>query len=86
MCPTTVDNNKTYLSRKWIFNDKNVFIECDVEGKLNEWIKLFRNTLKFHQTLLIIDDCSPEGEINKKKMHYQNLLLAVHIGIILYGS
>ena len=40
---------------------------CDVEGKLNEWIKLFRNTLKFHQTLFIIDDCSSEGEINEKR-------------------
>ena len=39
---------------------------CDVEGKLNERIKLFRNTLAFHQTLLIIDDCSAEGEVNKK--------------------
>ena len=61
-----LDNNKTYLHRKWIFDDNNVFIECDVEGKLNEWIKLFRNTLKFHQTLFIIDDCSAEGETNKK--------------------
>ena len=48
MCPTILDNNKTYLSSKWIFDDKNVFTVCDVEGKLNEWIKLFRNTLKFH--------------------------------------
>ena len=40
---------------------------CDVEGKLNEWIKLFRSTLKFCQTLFIIDDCSAEGEINKKR-------------------
>ena len=40
---------------------------CDVEGKLNEWIKLFRSTLKFHQTLFIIDDCSAECEINKKR-------------------
>ena len=53
-----------------IFDYKNVFIVCDVEGKLNEWI------LKFRQTLFIIDDCSAEGEINKKnEMHYHNLLL-----------
>ena len=45
LCPTILDN-KTYLSRKWIFDDKNVFIVCDLEGKLNEWIKLFKNTLK----------------------------------------
>ena len=60
-------DNKTYLSRKWIFDDKNVFIVCDIEGKLNEWIKLFKNALKGHQTLFIIDDCSAEGEINKKR-------------------
>ena len=35
LCPTILDN-KTYLSRKWIFDDKNVFIVCDLEGKLNE--------------------------------------------------
>ena len=66
-CPTILDNNKTYLSGKRIFDDKNIFIVCHEEGKLNEWIKLFRNTLKFHQTFFIIDDCSAEGEINKKK-------------------
>ena len=39
LCPMILDNNKTYISR--IFDDKNVFIVCDVEGKLNEWLKLF---------------------------------------------
>ena len=66
LCPT-ISDNKTYLSRKWIFDDKNIFIVCDVERKLNEWIKLFKNALKGHQTLFIIDDCSAEGEINKKR-------------------
>ena len=66
LCPT-ISDNKTYLSRKWIFNDKNVFIVCDHKGKLNEWIKLFKSILKGHQTLFIIDDCSAEGEINKKR-------------------
>ena len=66
LCPTILDN-KTYLSRKWIFEDKNVFIVYDIEGKLNEWIRLFKSTLKGHQTLFIIDDCSAEGEINKKR-------------------
>ena len=66
LCPTILDN-KAYLSRKWILDDKNVFIVCDVEGKLNEWIRLFKDMLKGHQTLFIIDDCSAEGEINKKR-------------------
>ena len=85
LCPTIAEN-KTYLSRKWIIDDKNVFIVCEVEGKLNEWIKLFKNMLKGHQTLFIINDCSAEGEINKNEMLYQNLLLAVDIETILYGS
>ena len=37
LCPTILDN-KTYLSRKWILDDKKVFIVCDMEGNLNEWI------------------------------------------------
>ena len=61
LCPTILDN------RKWIFDNKNIFIVCDVEGKLNEWIRLFKSALNSHQTLLIIDDCSAEGEINKKR-------------------
>ena len=64
MCPTIL-GKKTYLSRKWIFNYTNVFIVCDVEGKLNEWIKLFRKTSRFRKTLFIIDDCSAENEIKK---------------------
>ena len=66
LCSTILDN-KTYLSRKWIFDDKNVFLVCDVKEKLNEWIRLFKSALKGHQTLFIIDDCSAEGEINKKR-------------------
>ena len=66
LCPTISDNKKC-LSRKWIFDDKNVFIVCNMEGRLNEWIRLFRNMLKGQQTLFIIDDCSTEGEINKKR-------------------
>ena len=31
MCPTVLDSNKTYLARKLIFDDKNVFIVCDME-------------------------------------------------------
>ena len=29
--------------------------------------QIFKNALKGHQTLFIIDDCSAEGEINKKR-------------------
>ena len=66
LCPT-ISDNKTYLSRKWIFDDRNIFIADPSEGKLNEWIKLFKSALKGYQTLFIIDDCLAEGEINKKR-------------------
>ena len=66
LCPTILDN-KTYLSKKWILDDKNIFIMRDIEGRLNEWIKLFKNASKDYQTLFSIDDCSAEGEINKKR-------------------
>ena len=85
MCPTIL-YNITYLSRKWIFDGKNVFIVCDVNGLLNEWIKFIKQLLKGYQTLFIIDNCSEEGEINQKEMLYQNLHLAVDIEIILYES
>ena len=57
-----------------------------MKGKLNEWIKLFKDMLKGYQTLFTIDDCSAEGEINKNQMLYQNLLSAVDKETILYGS
>ena len=58
---------------------------CDIEEKLNEWIRLFKSMLKGHQTLFMIDDCSAEGEVDKNEMLYQNLLLVVNIGTITYG-
>ena len=85
LCPTILDN-KTNLSRKWILDDKNVFIMCDVEEKLNEWIRLFKSMLKGHKTLFIIDDCSAEGEINKNEILYRNLLFQGDIDSTPFGS
>ena len=51
---------------------------CDVEGKLNEWIRLFKGMLKGHQTLFIIDDCSAEGEINEKRDALSGLAVSGH--------
>ena len=48
-----------------------------MEGKLNEWIKLFRNTLKDCQTLFIIDDCFAEGEINRKRDALSELAFSI---------
>ena len=53
LCPT-ISENKTYpVSRNCILDDKNVFIVCEVEGKLDEWIRSFKNMLKGHQTLAV---------------------------------
>ena len=41
LCPTILDNKK-YLSRKWILNDKNVFIVCDMDGKLNDGLNYLK--------------------------------------------
>ena len=51
---------------------------CDVEGKLNEWIRLYKSALNGHQTLFIIDDCSAEGEINKKQDALLELAFSGH--------
>ena len=66
LCPTIL-YNETYFSRKWILDDENILIAYDLEGKVNQWIKLCTNALKGHQTLFVIDDCLAEGEINKKR-------------------
>ena len=70
ICPTILDN-EMYLSRKWIFDYKNVFIVCDVEGKLNEWIKLFKRALKGHHCLLLMIAQQKVKQI-KNEMLYQN--------------
>ena len=57
---------------------------CDVEAKLNEWNKLFKNTLKYYQTLFIIDDCSAEVEINKKRDALWELAFSGRHRTILY--
>ena len=57
---------------------RTFLIVCDLEGKLNEWIRLFKSTLKGHQTLFIIDDCSAEGEINKKRDALSELAFSGH--------
>ena len=54
LCPIILDN-KTYLSGKWILDDKNVFIVCDMKGKLNglNYLKT-RQKVTRHCLLLMI--------------------------------
>ena len=46
---------------------------CDMEGKLNEQIKLFRNKLKISPNIVVIYDSSAEGEMNKKRDAFSEL-------------
>ena len=48
------------------FDDKNFFIVCNVKGILMDKI-IQRHVKKVIQTLFIIDNCSAEGEITKKR-------------------
>ena len=73
-----IKSTDTFLGNGFLMIRWNVFIVCDIEGKLNEWIKLFKNTLKGHQTLFIIDDCSAEGEINKKRDALSEIAFSGH--------
>ena len=66
LCPTIWTIRRTFLGNGFL-TIRMFFFVCDLEGKLNEWIKLFKSALQGHQTLFIIDDCSAEGEINKKR-------------------
>ena len=64
--------NKTYLNRRWIYSDDNVYL-CDLDRErmtLNEVIDLFQNILDGIQTLFIVNDCSSTQEI---KYHKKNM-------------
>ena len=68
ICPTLF-KNKTYLSRRWIYSDENVFL-CDLDREqltLNESIDLYQHVLDGVRTLFIVDDCSSMQEIKYRK-------------------
>ena len=71
ICPMLF-KNKTYLNRRWIYSDDNVYL-CDLDRErmtLNEVIDLFQNILDGIQTLFIVNDCSSTQEI---KYHKKNM-------------
>jgi len=65
-CPTYF-NNTTY-NRKWIYNDKNVYIinPGAVETDLDVVLKFATMTFSRSKTLLIIDDCANLRDTTKK--------------------
>ena len=60
------ETKRTFLGNGFLTIRTFLFVSPQREI-INEWIRLFKNALKGHQTLFIIDDCSAEGEINKKR-------------------
>ena len=64
-CPT-IQHNKTYHEREFILKDKDVFI-VNPGNKLNECLEYYYELMKGYETLFIIDDCSAEKDIVKKR-------------------
>jgi hypothetical protein len=64
-CPT-IKHNKTYHNRRFILEDNKIFI-VNPGNKLNECLECYCNLLKGYETLFIIDDCSAEKDIVKKR-------------------
>ena len=64
-CPT-VRHNKTYQDRGYIWTDDNIYI-ANPRDKLNELLEYFYNQFQGEETLFIIDDCSAEKDIVKKR-------------------
>lgn len=64
-CPT-FKHNKTYHVRDFIFKDDQIFI-VNPGNKLNECLEYYYDLLKGYETLFIIDDCSAEKDIVKKR-------------------
>jgi len=63
---TTINNNKTYHDRIFILKDEGIFI-INPKNKLNECLEHYYDLLKGYETLFIIDDCSAEKDIVKKR-------------------
>lgn len=83
-CPT-IKYNKTYLERKFIWTDDNVFV-VDPGGKLNSHLNFFFNLFEgMGNSLFIIDDCSSEKDIIKKHDSLSKLAFSGrHAGISLW--
>ena len=73
LCPTTYVN-KTYLNCKFVWNDDHVFI-VNPENRLDECLDYYFNKFKepSSHTLFLIDDCSADKGIVKKRQTLSKL-------------
>lgn len=78
---TTLKHNKSYKERKWVWDDENICL-VDPSDKLNECLEYFYKLCEGTQTLCIIDDCSAEREIVKKRKTLSKLAFSGrHAGV-----
>jgi hypothetical protein len=79
-CPTIKDN-KTYKEREFILKDNCIFI-VNPGNRLNECLENCYESFKGHETLFIIDDCSAEKDIIKKRNTLAKLAFSGrHVGL-----
>lgn len=74
LCPT-LQYNKTYLDRPWVWKDSYVFC-IKPRGKLFEWIKNLSEKLAGEETLFIIDDMIADEKLDKKRQPLLDLAIS----------
>lgn len=78
---TTLEFNKSYKERKFVWTDDNIIL-IDPSNKLSECLERFYQLFKGTSTLFIIDDCSAEKDIIKKRNSLAKLAFSGrHAGI-----
>ena len=84
-CPTLMDN-KTYKRCKFVWQDNNIYI-VNPQNRLDQSLSYYYNQFKSSEssTLFIIDDCSAEKSIVKKReMLSQIAFSGRHVGISIW--
>lgn len=78
---TTLKYNKSYKERRWVWSDDEVHV-IDPSEKLNECLEYYYKLYEGTETLFIIDDCSAEQEMTKKRKTLSKLAFSGrHAGI-----
>ena len=65
LCPT-IQYNKTYQSRPWVWGDPGVLV-FDPTERLHDYLRALYKILAGKQTLYLIDDCAASKALTKKK-------------------
>jgi hypothetical protein len=65
LCPT-IQYNKTYQDRPWVWKDQEVYI-VDPGERLHDYLRAFYSIFAGEDTLYIIDDCAASRALTKKK-------------------